>query len=321
MKRLKRIFGIGILTLALAMTSIVYQGGITQPVKVEAASAVKLNKTKLVMDKDTVYQLKVSGTQKKVKWKSSKTSVASVSSTGKVKAKKAGKATITATVGKKEYQCKVTVETPKISKKSASVYVNQTITLKVNNTSRKVTWSSKEKSIATVSSKGVVKGKKAGTTTITAKVGSKKYTCKVTVKKKSSTAEKQKAEVLKIMNAERKKAGLSALKMNNTTLNAAADVRAKEIAKSFSHTRPNGESCYSIIDAGKYKVEYYMAGENIAAGFTNAKAVMDGWMNSPGHRANILTGEFDTVGIGYYYNESQPYRYYWVQLFVKCQDK
>ncbi|MGN0291275.1 MAG: CAP domain-containing protein [Lachnospiraceae bacterium] len=319
MKRLKRIFGIGILTLVLAMTSIVYPCGITQPVKVEAASAVKLNKTKLVMDKDAVYQLKVSGTQKKVKWKSSKTSVASVSSTGKVKAKKAGKSTITATVGKKAYQCKVTVETPKISKKSASVYVNQTITLKVNNTSRKVTWSSKEKSIATVSSKGVVKGKKAGTTTITAKVGSKKYTCKVTVKKKSGTAEKQKAEVLKIMNAERKKAGLSALKMDNATLDAAADIRAKEIVKSFSHTRPNGESCFSIIKEGKYKVEYYMAGENIAAGYANAEAVMDGWMNSPGHRANILNGEFDTVGIGYYYNESQPYRYYWVQLFVKSR--
>lgn len=70
----------------------------------------------------------------------------------------------------------------KISKKKATLYVGQTLTLKVKGTNKKVKWSSSKKSVATVSSKGKVKAKKKGTATITAKVGNKKYNCKVTVK-------------------------------------------------------------------------------------------------------------------------------------------
>lgn len=316
MKKLRKILCITVLAMAIAVGAQPFTGVLSEPVQVEAASTVKLNKTKLVLDKGKTYQLKVSGTKKKVTWKSSKKSVATVSSSGKVTAQKTGKAVITAKVGKSTYRCNLTVESPKISKKSAAVYVNKTITLKMNNTTRKVTWSSKDKTIATVTSKGVVKGKKAGTTTITAKVGSKKYTCKVTVKKQTSTADKEKAAVLKLINQERQKKGLSALKMDNT-LNAAADARAKEIVKSFSHTRPNGTSCFTILDEAKYKVSYTMAGENIAAGYSSADAVMTGWMNSDGHRANILNSGYDKVGIGYYYSSSQPYRYYWVQIFIK----
>lgn len=316
MKRLRKIFCITILAIAVAIGSEPFLGILSEPVQVEAASAIKLNKTKLVMDKGKTYQLKISGTKKKVTWKSSKKSVAAVSSSGKVTAKKTGKAVVTAKVGKSTYRCNVTVESPKISKKSGTVYVGKTITLKMNNTTRKVTWSTKDKAIATVNSKGVVKGKKAGTTTITAKVGSKKYTCKVTVKKKTSTADKEKAAVLKRINQERKAKGLSPLKMDNT-LNAAADARAKEIVKEFSHTRPNGTSCFTILDEAKYKVSYTMAGENIAAGYDSADTVMTAWMNSKGHRENILNSGYDKVGIGYYYNSLQPYRYYWVQIFIK----
>lgn len=316
MKKLRKILCITVLAMAIAIGAQPFAGVLSEPVQVEAASTVKLNKTKLVLDKGKTYQLKVSGTKKKVTWKSSKKSVATVSSSGKVTAKKTGKAVITAKVGKSTCRCNLTVESPKISKKSAAVYVNKTITLKMNNTTRKVTWSSKDKTIATVTGKGVVKGKKAGATTITAKVGSKKYTCKVTVKKQTSTADKEKAAVLKLINQERQKKGLSALKMDNT-LNAAADARAKEIVKSFSHTRPNGTSCFTILDEAKYKVSYTMAGENIAAGYSSADAVMTGWMNSDGHRANILNSGYDKVGIGYYYSSSQPYRYYWVQIFIK----
>lgn len=72
----------------------------------------------------------------------------------------------------------------KISKTAISITVGKKYTLKVSGTKKKVTWSSSKKSIATVSSKGVVTAKKKGTATITAKVGGKKYTCKVTVKAK-----------------------------------------------------------------------------------------------------------------------------------------
>lgn len=71
----------------------------------------------------------------------------------------------------------------KINKKKATVYVGKTVKLKVKNTHRKVKWKSSKKSVATVSKKGVVKGKKAGKATITAKVGGKSFKCKVTVKR------------------------------------------------------------------------------------------------------------------------------------------
>lgn len=77
---------------------------------------------------------------------------------------------------------KVEAATVKISKKSLSLYVGKSSTLKVSGTKKKIKWSTSKKSVATVSSKGKVVAKKKGTATITAKIGSKKYPCKVTVK-------------------------------------------------------------------------------------------------------------------------------------------
>ena len=74
---------------------------------------------------------------------------------------------------------------PKLNKKSATIYVGKTVKLKVKGNRKKVKWSSSNKKVATVSSKGKVKGKKAGKATITAKVGNKKLKCKITVKQKS----------------------------------------------------------------------------------------------------------------------------------------
>lgn len=75
----------------------------------------------------------------------------------------------------------------KLNKKSATIYVGKTVTLKVKNNKKKVKWISSNKKIATVSKRGKVKGKKAGKVTITAKVGGRKYKCRVTVKKKKAT--------------------------------------------------------------------------------------------------------------------------------------
>ena len=57
------------------------------------------------------------------------------------------------------------------------------------------------------------------------------------------------------------------------------------------------------------------AGENIAAGYGNSSAVMNGWMNSPGHRSNILNAGFKRLGVGYVYIPNSEYGYYWVQIF------
>ena len=79
----------------------------------------------------------------------------------------------------------------KISKKKATLKVGQTLQLKVTGTKKKPKWTSSKKSVATVSSKGRVKAKKKGTATITAKVGKKKYTCKVTVKNVKNNTNKK----------------------------------------------------------------------------------------------------------------------------------
>lgn len=110
-------------------------------------------------------------------------------------------------------------------------------------------------------------------------------------------------EVLDIVNKERKKAGLAALKMDASLLDTAM-LRGFENVLYWSHTRPNGSSCFTANDL--------MMGENIAYGSSTAEGVMDMWMNSEGHRANILTARFTSIGIGCVYYEGT---YYWVQCF------
>lgn len=98
--------------------------------------------------------------------------------------KKAGKATITAKVGKKKYTCKVTIVKPiSLNRKSVTLAEGESITLKLNGTEKKKKWSSSNKKAAVVSQKGKVTGKKAGKTMINVTVGGKKYTCHVTVTK------------------------------------------------------------------------------------------------------------------------------------------
>lgn len=145
------------------------------------AATVKLNKKSLTLIKGKTYQLKISGTKSKVTWKSSKPSVAKVSTKGKVTAVKAGTAKITATVNKKNYTCTVKVESPKLNRTSATLIPNQKVQLKLSGTSQKITWKSDDKTVATVNSKGMVTGKDEGEAYITATVGGKKYDCYVVV--------------------------------------------------------------------------------------------------------------------------------------------
>lgn len=116
-------------------------------------------------------------------------------------------------------------------------------------------------------------------------------------------------EVLAILNAERAAVGLSPLTIN-PTLQSIAQVRAEEIKTLFSHTRPNGQSWSSLL--GEYGYGYSYAGENIAAGYRTPADVMTGWMNSSGHRANILNGNYNQIGIGIYNDNGYIY---WSQNF------
>lgn len=118
-------------------------------------------------------------------------------------------------------------------------------------------------------------------------------------------------EVLLLVNEERAKAGLKPLSANNKA-EEAANVRAKEIQTSFSHTRPDGSNFASALTAAG--VSYRGAGENIAWGQKTPKEVVTAWMNSEGHRANILNASFTEIGIGHAVNQSGVH--YWTQLFT-----
>ena len=118
-------------------------------------------------------------------------------------------------------------------------------------------------------------------------------------------------QVVKLVNEERTKAGLSPLTMD-ADITAAANVRASEIKQSFSHTRPDGRSFSTALQ--EQGVTFRGSGENIAWGQRTPEQVMNGWMNSDGHRANILNENFKNIGVGYYQDENG--RNHWVQLFT-----
>ncbi|MDL2218498.1 CAP domain-containing protein [Christensenellaceae bacterium OttesenSCG-928-M15] len=118
-------------------------------------------------------------------------------------------------------------------------------------------------------------------------------------------------EVVRLVNEERAKEGLKALTADAGVM-AAAQMRAAEIQSVFSHSRPDGKSCFTALD--EQNVAYYGAGENIAAGQKTPEAVMKSWMNSSGHRANILNTSFTNIGVGCYKDGSG--RLHWTQLFT-----
>lgn len=115
-------------------------------------------------------------------------------------------------------------------------------------------------------------------------------------------------EVIEFTNKERKKVGASLLKIDDDLMKA-AQTRAKELVENYSHTRPNGDpSTDMVVNAG-----YSKAGENAARYQTSAQNVVTAWMNSRGHKANLLRSSFTHIGVGCY--QTPDGTLYWVQLF------
>ncbi len=117
------------------------------------------------------------------------------------------------------------------------------------------------------------------------------------------------SEMLELCNQQRRANGKPDLTLNKT-LCANAAVRAEEISRDdwFSHQRPDGTMCFTAVT-----VDYMTCGENIAYGTRTASATVTAWMESPGHRANILSDEFTQAGFGCY--ELDGVRY-WTQFFI-----
>lgn len=106
------------------------------------------------------------------------------------------------------------------------------------------------------------------------------------------------------INAYRAGNGLAAYKWSNG-LEQAAGVRAVEASQVWAHTRPNGTDYYTVNEAIVY-------GENLAKGYSTSESVVQGWIDSPPHKANILDGEFRTAGISIHMVGGQ---WYWANEF------
>lgn len=270
----------------------------------------------------------------------------------KVSGKKAGSTYVYAQIGKKNLKCKITVRKSFISTSSSTVKLaagkSKTVTIAVKG-DKSVAYEVSNPNVCSVKwgkswdgdkIKLTIKAKKDGSAKVMVyNKNARKTTAKTisvyvdsSAASQSAKTEKQNviifggtdtskantapdpsemvSQVIELVNEERVAAGKSKLTAS-AELNQAAAIRAEEITRTFSHNRPDGSKCFTAInDAG---FSYSSAGENIAMGQTDANDVMNSWMNSQGHKSNIL-GDFTNIGVGcYYYNGY----YYWVQMFTK----
>lgn len=119
-------------------------------------------------------------------------------------------------------------------------------------------------------------------------------------------------EVVDLVNQERTNRGLNPLKFNSELSNVATVKSQDMIDKNyFDHTSPTYGSPFDMIN--QFGISYTAAGENIAMGQKSPQQVMDSWMNSPGHKANILSKDFTEIGVGIASNGSSLY---WTQMFI-----
>ncbi|MEH6991339.1 SafA/ExsA family spore coat assembly protein [Neobacillus drentensis] len=121
------------------------------------------------------------------------------------------------------------------------------------------------------------------------------------------------SQVVQLTNQERAKNGLGPLtqdwELSRVARYKSVDMRDKNY---FSHTSPTYGSPFTMMK--NFGISYRAAAENIAAGQTTAQEVVNSWMNSPGHRANILSGKYTLIGVGYAKGGSN--RHYWTQMFI-----
>ena len=128
---------------------------------------------------------------------------------------------------------------------------------------------------------------------------------------KYSTQSSLATEIFNLTNAARKDNGLSELTYNGE-LQEAANIRAKEASEMFSHTRPDGSSCHSVVE----DFDYFVTGENLILAdkhIASAKRLMEEWMNSEGHRNNILLKDFTSMAVGVYENDRYVFA---AQIFI-----
>lgn len=176
MKKLSKILSIILLCSVFIYSSNIFT---KDTFEAQAASYIRLSDTSLVLELGHYKTLRIYGTSSKASWSSSNNWIASVTSGGKVTAKAAGTATITARVNGKKLTCRLTVV--RMNKKKLTMTAGQTYDLKLGGTSSTVTWSSTNKSVANITKAGKVTAVATGTATINATVNGKTITSKINV--------------------------------------------------------------------------------------------------------------------------------------------
>jgi len=131
-----------------------------------------------------------------------------------------------------------------------------------------------------------------------------------------SSAQQLENEVIKLVNQERAKRGLQALQ-SDWQLSRAARFKSADMAEKgyFSHTSPTYGSPFQMMHDFQVR-SFSAAGENIAYGQRTPQQVMNDWMNSPGHRSNILSSTYTHIGVGVAENKNGVK--YWTQMFIKA---
>ena len=305
-------------------------------------TSVKISPTALTLGKGESYTIKENtnsgsyANAANLKWTSTNTRVVTVKKGSGNKAALKAVGTGTASVRITLYNgrtatCKVTVKamptSVKISPTALTLGKGESYTIKENTNSgsyanaANLKWTSTNTRVVTVKkgsgNKAVLKAVSEGTANVKLTLYNGKIAiCKVSVVDCSDvySAKTDKDyyslshKVYEIVNQERIKAGVKPLRFNDKVYKAAM-IRAKECHKYFSHIRPNGKDCFTALSEAGVKQNY--AGENIAVGFSSPKSVMEVWMQSSGHRSNILNPVFTDFGCGVC-NTGE-----WTQFFCK----
>ena len=305
-------------------------------------TSVKTSPTALTLGKGESYTIKENtnsgsyANAANLKWTSTNTRVVTVKKGSGNKAALKAVGTGTASVRVTLYNgrtatCRVTIKkapaSVKISPSSLTLNVGESYTIKENTNSgsyahaANLKWTSSNTRVVTVKkgsgNKAVLKAVSEGTANVKLTLyNGKTAICKVSVVDCSDvySAKTDKDyyslshKVYEIVNQERIKAGVKPLRFNDKVYKAAM-IRAKECHKYFSHIRPNGKDCFTALSEAGVKQNY--AGENIAVGFSSPKSVMEVWMQSIGHRSNILNPVFTDFGCGVC-NTGE-----WTQFFCK----
>lgn len=341
---LKRIFAV-MLSAAMLVFCMVF----VCAAPVSAAQKVGLSKTSITLEVGETASLKLNGASGgKITWSMSDKNIAKYSK-GKVTGVSEGTAYIYAKYNGKKYKCTVTV-TSSSDESTVNVKKGGSVTVYVYTDIDSIMIECSDQKICSFSGSALsdgsgyklkIKGKKNGTATILIYdayssgsavefyvnvgsvsdgtvyfelpeagdiIGGETYSFSWGGDNDTSDSTDTSGyvdEVIKLINKERKAAGLPALKKNDALCDD-AKVRVDEINSTFSHTRPDGTLCFTAIT-----VPYGYAGENIAKGQTTPEDVMDCWMNSDGHRKNILSKDYTSVGVGY-----DPSTNCWVQIFI-----